>query len=351
MQVFRFGYVLILLGYIGACRPDSKTNIPDVSDIHVDIELDRFEQVLLKDTAISPQEIQQISDQYPAFAQVYFNHVMPGAEEPILNDDPELKMQHIQAWVKHPRTRCLYDTVQQIFPEVEDLKQGLKEAFTYAKYYFPERNTPRFFTTVSDFGYFPFLYAEDSLTDGIGISLEMFLGEDFPYRKFNGNNDAFSDYLIRSYNEDHMVKRALDVWLDDVAGPPPGNRLLDIMIHHGKKLYILQSLLPHAHDTVIMDYPLPKLEWAYENEREIWDVFTARDLLYETKLNLIQKLIGPAPSSPGMPIESPGNTGSFIGWQIVRAYMRKHPQTTMQELLALDNAQAFLKESGYKPPR
>ena len=63
MQVFRFGYVLILLGYIGACRPDSKTNIPDVSDIHVDIELDRFEQVLLKDTAISAQEIQQISDQ------------------------------------------------------------------------------------------------------------------------------------------------------------------------------------------------------------------------------------------------------------------------------------------------
>jgi hypothetical protein len=351
MRVSRFGYFLVIAACIIACRPESKTNIPDVSDIDVDIDLTRFEQVLLKDTTINAAEIQQISSQYPAFSEVYFNHIIPGAEDPILNDDPELKIQNIQAWVKHPRTRWLYDTVQQIFPQVEDFKNGLKNAFTYAKYYFPEKPTPRFFTTVSDFGYFPFVYAEDSLRDGIGISLEMFLGENFPYRKFNGLNDAFSDYLIRSYNKDHMVKRTLDVWIDDIAGPPPGNRLLDIMIHNGKKLYIEQSLMPETPDTVIMDYPSVKMNWVKKHEREIWDQFATQNLLYETSLNKIQKLVGLAPSSPGMPQESPGNTGSYIGWQIVKAYMRKHPETTMQQLLALDDAQVFLKESGYKPPR
>lgn len=113
----------------------------------------------------------------------------------------------------------------------------------------------------------------------------------------------------------------------------------------------MQSLMPTAADTVIMDYSAPKMKWAKDNERNIWNLFNSEHLLYETSLKKIQKLIGPSPSSPGMPPESPGNTGSFLGWQIVKAYMKKHPETTLKELIALDDAQEFLKESGYKPPR
>ncbi len=344
-------FILILALCIVSCRPESGTNIPDVSDIHVDIDLTRFDQLLFQDSAIDAAHIQQLMQAYPAFSDIFFNHVMPGSDEIVVNQDPEIKIQDIQSWIKHPRTRWLYDTVQQIFPRLDDLKKGLKDAFTYAKYYFPEKETPRFFTTISDFGYFPFIYAEDSLRDGIGISLEMFLGEKFPYRKFNGNTEAFSDYLIRSYNKDHIVKRTLEVWLDDLAGPPPGNRLLDIMIHNGKKLYIMQALIPHAADTIIMNYPEAKMKWVKDNERNIWNEFTTQNLLYETSLTRIQKLIGPSPDSPGMPKEAPGNIGSWMGWQIVKLYMKKHPETTLKQLLAIDNAQEILEQSGYKPPR
>jgi hypothetical protein len=349
----RVKYLFLLIPALSilSCRPESTANIPDVSDIHVDIDLTRFEQLLLQDTSIDAAHIRQLMTTYPAFSSIYFSHVMPGAEDPEINKDPETKIQNIQHWIKHPRTRWLYDTVEQIFPRVEDIKKGLQQAFTYAKYYFPEKATPRFFTTISDFGYFPFIYAEDSLRDGIGISLEMFLGENFPYRKYNGNNEAFSDYLVRSYNKDHLVKRVMDVWLDDLAGPPPGNRLIDFMIHNGKKLYILQSLMPTTPDTVLMSYSEAKMKWVKDNERNIWDLFATQNLLYETSLTRIQKLIGPSPDSPGMPKEAPGNTGSWLGWQIVKAYMLKHPQTTLQQLLALDNAQEILDQSGYRPPR
>jgi hypothetical protein len=347
----KYSIILVLALFIASCRPEPAANIPDVSDIHIDIDLTRFDQLLLQDTTIDAARIQKLMKDYPAFSDVYFNHVIPGSEDVVVNKDPEIKIQNIQSWIKHPRTRWLYDTVQQIFPKVDDLKKGLKEAFTYAKYYFPEKETPRFFTTISDFGYFPFIYAEDSLKDGIGISLEMFLGEKFPYRNYNGNSEAFSDYLVRSYNKDHIVKRTLEVWLDDLAGQPPGNRLLDIMIHNGKKLYIMQALMPHAADTIIMNYPEAKMKWVKDNERNIWDVFTTQNLLYETSLTRIQKLIGPSPDSPGMPQEAPGNTGSWMGWQIIKVYMKKHPETTLKQLLALDNAQEVLEQSGYKPPR
>jgi hypothetical protein len=350
-RLAHYGLLILWALCFASCRNEPASNIPDVSDIHVDIDLTRFEQLLLQDTTIDASRIHKLMEDYPAFSDVYFNHVMPGSEDVVINKDPETKIQNIQSWIKHPRTRWLYDTVQQVFPKVEDLKEGLKDAFTYAKYYFPEKETPRFFTTLSDFGYFPFIYAEDSLKDGIGISLEMFLGEKFPYRQFNGNNEAFSDYLIRAYNKDHLVKRTLEVWLDDLAGQPPGNRLIDIMIHNGKKLYIMQSLMPHTSDTVLMNYPSEKMKWVKDNERNIWDQFATQNLLYETSLTKIQKLIGPSPDSPGMPHEAPGNTGSWLGWQIVKSYMKKHPETTLKQLLALDNAQDILDQSGYRPPR
>jgi len=40
-----------------------------------------------------------------------------------------------------------------------------------------------------------------------------------------------------------------------------------------------------------------------------------------------------------------------MGWQIVKVYMKKHPEMTLKQLLALDNAQEVLEQSGYKPPR
>lgn len=345
------GVLLVLTIFFTSCRSDKETNIPDVSDIKIDLNLTRFEQLLLADTMIEASGIRKLMDTYPAFANVYFNHVMPGAEDILATDDSEARMQDIQAWIRHPRTRWLYDTVQTIFPDVEKVKEDLTSAFKYAKYYFPEKATPRIFTTISDFGYFPFLYAEDSLRDGIGISLEMFLGDTFPYLDFTGLNNAFSNYLTRSYNKDHIVKRALEVWIDDLAGPPPGNRLLDLMIHNGKKLFILQSLMPMANDTVIIDYASPKLGWVVSNEKNIWYHFTAQDMLYETSLSKIQKYIGPSPGSPGMPPEAPGNTASWLGWQIVKTYMKTHPGTTLRQLLALKDSQAILDQSGYRPPR
>ncbi len=344
-------WVVLMFSLCIACSSDPKTKIPDVADIDVDLEIIRFDQLLLQDTTQSVQTMLKLLEEHPAFAEVYFRHVAPGVEELLTPDDTELRLQYVREWIRHPRTRWLYDTVMQIFPDIRPLEAELTSAFRYARYYFPDKETPKIYTTLSDFGYFPFLYAEDSLRDGIGISLEMFLGKDFPYMTYTGINSAFSDYLVRSYNKDHIARRTLEVWVDDMAGPPPGNRLLDLMIHNGRKLYILEKLLPTTHDSVIIDYPAAKLEWVLSHERNVWHHFTSQDLLYETSLNKIQKFIGPSPSSPGMPPESPGNTGSWLGWQLVRSFMTTHPDMSLQELLELKDAQFILDESGYRPPR
>lgn len=350
--ILRTGLLFLMAAFsLIACKPEEASNIPDVSNINVELDVTRFDQLLLADTNITAAGLQQLMREHPSFSEVYFNHVIPNQDDIEIITDEESQYRNIISWIKHPRTRWLYDTIQQIYPDLTQVEKDLESAFTYAKYYFPEKETPRIYTTISDFGYFPFIYAEDSLRDGIGISLEMFAGENFPYLKYTGLSNAFSDYLTRSYNEEHITRRTLEVWLEDMMGPPTGNRLLDLMIYNGKKLYILESLMPYTHDSVIIDYPAEKLDYVERNERNIWDHFSTQNWLFETSLNKIQKYIGPAPRSPGMPIEAPGNTGSWLGWQIVRAYMKSHPQTTLRDLIALHDSQAFLDASNYRPPR
>lgn len=333
------------------CSFAPETNIPDVSDIEVDLDIVRFEQLVFADTFFDAAELQKLKTDYPSFSSIYFNYVFPGVQDMLVTDDEELRIQTLEATIRHPRTRWLYDTVQLMFPDLKPLEDELIMAFKYGKYYFPDRPTPQVYTTISDFGYFPFVYAEDSLKDGLGISLEMFLGDTFPYRDYTGLNNAFSDYLTRSYNKDHIARRTLEVWIDDIAGAPHGNRLLDLMIHNGKKLYILQSLMPTAPDTVIMDYSSISLAWVRDNESKVWYHFTTNDMLYETAMSKMQKYIGPSPSSPGMPPEAPGNSASWLGWQIVRSYMKTHPDITLPQLVAMSDAQVILDQSGYRPPR
>jgi len=91
------------------------------------------------------------------------------------------------------------------------------------------------------------------------------------------------------------------------------------------------------------------MKWVKENELQMWAYFFDQELFYETNTMTLKKYLSPNPNSPGMPAEAPGRTGNYIGWQIVKKYMKRFPKTTMQDLVALNDAQKILEESRYKP--
>ena len=63
------------------------------------------------------------------------------------------------------------------------------------------------------------------------------------------------------------------------------------------------------------------------------------------------KYINTSPNSPGMPDQAPGRTANYIGLQIVKAYMKRFPETTIPELLAIQDVQKIMDLSRYKPKR
>ena len=104
-------------------------------------------------------------------------------------------------------------------------------------------------------------------------------------------------------------------------------------------------------DSILLEVTSAQAEWLNANEKDIWAFFLSEDLMYNSDWQKIRKYVEHSPNSPGMPAEAPGRTGNWIGWKIAKAYLKKNPRTTLPQLLALKDSQAFLNQSGYKPPR
>jgi uncharacterized protein YjaZ len=71
--------------------------------------------------------------------------------------------------------------------------------------------------------------------------------------------------------------------------------------------------------------------------------------LYVTGRMDIKRLIDDGPYTNGFPVESPGRAGVWIGWQIVRKYMDKNPEVSLDKLMQMSDSQKILNDSKYYP--
>ena len=77
--------------------------------------------------------------------------------------------------------------------------------------------------------------------------------------------------------------------------------------------------------------------------------FDRKELLFSNQSREFLKLLNEAPTSSGMPPESPGRAVVWTGWQMVRKYMAQNPETSLEQLMAIHDGQIILSKSKYKP--
>ncbi len=328
------------------CQRDKGKDIPDVSDITATVDLRRFDQALFSlDTNDVSTGLAQLEKEYGEFGQLFFSQILGSKDARIA---PEGHAEYVRGFLTHPGVRKLYDTTQVVFPDLKYLEKDFEQAFKFFKYHFPlQPLSGEVVAYISEYTIGSFLYGDNS----IGVGLDFYLGENYPYQQYNPNNPNFSQYLTRSFNKDHIVMKSIKLLVQDMLGGSNGNRLLDYMIHNGKELYLLSKLLPYAPDSVILEYSQPQVDWVNENEQNIWAYLISEDLLYSTELGKFRKYIEYSPNSPGMPDEAPGRTANWLGWQIVKAYMKRNPGMSLQQLIELRDAQVIMDGSRYKPKR
>lgn len=325
-------FILVITGGLMSCFGDKDKYIPEVSNINVDLKIKHFEKDLFAaDTTNAIAAMTKLDSLYPDFFKdIYLSKIIPALQNP----------QIFSLFIRTPEIRHLYDTTMTVYGDFAGLEKDLHQAFQFHQHYFPDQSVPEIITFISEYSIGNFI-AEGQL----GIGLDFFLGAD--YKGYN--IEFFPGYIRRYMNRDHLVSKSMEAVADDLVGEVEGDRLLDYMIHNGKKYYVLELLLPRTPDSILWQYTEKQMEWLENNELQMWSHFIGEELLYATRYKDIRKLIDYSPNAPGMPPEAPGRAANWVGYKIVEAYMRRNPEISPAELIEMKSAQAIMDGAKYKP--
>ncbi|MBT8260037.1 MAG: gliding motility lipoprotein GldB, partial [Bacteroidia bacterium] len=220
-------------------------------------------------------------------------------------------------------------------------KQEIENLFKHLKYYNKTFREPRVITVTNDIDYRNKTIVTDSI---VLIALDTYLGKDHRYY------DNIQKYLAQNFTPSQIVSDLASQYAFKSIYQSETKTFLDEMIYYGKELYFKDKVIPFKSDAEKIGYTEEDYIWAQENEQYIWENFVEKQYLFDTDTKLVSRFINPAPFSKfGLQLdsESPGKLGRFIGWQIVRAYM-KNNNVSLQEMLKTEPVEIF-NNSKYKP--
>ncbi|MBT8184838.1 MAG: gliding motility lipoprotein GldB [Eudoraea sp.] len=314
-------FLLIFLMLFG-CAEEHKV-ADEVADIHVDMEVLRFDQEFLQATS---GDIPRLKQKYPyLFPTQYPDSIW----EAKLTDTLQLE---------------ILNEISRTFPDFKEESDKLELLFKHVKYYFPEAPLPKVVTLPSDVDYRNRVILADSL---LLIGLDSYLGEDHKFY------EGIERYIAAGLDKNYLISDVAGTFANKMLRYPTDRSFLARMIYYGKRLYIIDRLIPMETDAVRIRYRPEELDWARANEEEIWRYFVEREVLYSTENELDARFLLPAPFSKFrlelVDNESPDRLGRYIGWQIVKAFMNSN-DISLHQMINLP-AEEIFKRSNYKPEK
>jgi gliding motility-associated lipoprotein GldB len=337
-----FQIYLFFLICLAALSCNSKKSV-DISNIKLNIPIERFDQELSGLNSDSISEIAPVlRKKYTWFYDDYMEK-MVGAG-PTWDT---VYYTNLRSILRNKDYLELSSTVAQTFPSLEKQQLELNQAFRYIKYYYPKQKFPRLISFISGFA-----VQTPIGNDYIGIGLDMFLGKNGD-RFYPALRQSIPQYISRRFNPENISPRVIEAFIrEEMFLENDADRtLISKMVYNGKILYFMDSVLPAITDILKIGYSTEQLEWCKENEAGIWAYFLENDLLFESDYMKIQRYLSEAPFTPGLGENSSSapKLGVWTGWQIVRQYMEKNPDISVQQLMLEKDAQKILAGSKYKP--
>jgi hypothetical protein len=247
----------------------------------------------------------------------------------------------IKSFIRDYYMRKAFDDSQKNYPDTEELRKELSEIYKRFAYHFPKRMLPQPVTMISGFNYS--IVAVDST---LAFGLESYLGSKSEFYNALG----VPKYKSMFMNKENMVPDAVHQWmLTEFPYMMKEHDFLSEIVYMGKIYYLSDALLPGTPDTLKIQYSVPQMEYCRQNEFNVWSYFAAQKMLYTTDQAEIIKFTSDGPFTSALSKEAPPRIGHWVGWQIVRQYMKNNPEITLEELMSEPDAQKILAKSKYKP--
>jgi hypothetical protein len=338
-------FILLLTVTIISCSNEEKA--PDVSHIKIDLQLKRFDHDFFAiDTTNIDASLDALNKKYPNFLQDYLFRIL--AIEP----QPDSVKKYVVHFIRDYKS--VKDSSDKVFANMNQIREDVEQGLRYVKYYFPNYKAPsQFLTFIGPFDAFSKVgaYATgDIITyDAIGAGLQLHMGKDYSFYKTEAAVQLFPAYASRRFEPEYIPVNAMYNIIDDMyPAKHQGLPLVEQMIEAGKRLYVLDHLLPEISDTLKTGYTKKQLDGAYENEQGIWSFFLSNDLIYTSDPNIVKDYMNDAPNTQALGPASPGFIGQFVGWQIVKKWMSKKEKKNLDELMKTAPKQIF-EEAKYRP--
>ena len=329
---------------------------PDVSQIKLKVSIERFDKELDKlngqrsevggqrsEVGDLPGKAEQLRKKYTWFYDDYMEQIVPVGS-------PAAGASYLNTLATVLSSKDyleLKSTVEKAFPDMSRHETELTEAFKHVRYYYPKQKIPRVISFISGFA-----VQTPIGNDYIGIGLDMFLGS-YGERFYPALRESLPHYIARRFTPENITPRVIEAFLrEDIYPEEDRDRsLLAKMIYNGRILYAMDTFLPEVADTLKIGYTTDQLQWCQENEGGIWAYLLENDLLFDSDYMKIQRYLAEAPFTPGIGENSNSapKLGVWTGWQIVRKYMEKNPDVTLQQLMLEKDPQKILTDSKYKP--
>jgi hypothetical protein len=330
-------FLLLGLFLLPSCESDEEDQgcafIPETSGISVNLSISSLSDSLAG--VKSKADLVRILDSHKALREFFFKRQQYPNDSAFINE--------LYRRFTHKSFDTLAMEVTRVFGNEQKLKEQFTEAFKNLRYYYPEIYIPRVETAIS--GFETDMYVSDSL---IIVGLDYYLGKNARFRP------NMYEYMLRQYVPENIVPSTMLLFGIDgrINEMDPSNKTaLADMIAYGKSFYFAKQMSPCTPDSVFVWYSSQEIKGARENQDLIWARFIEDKLLYSTSHLLKQRYLGERPKTAEIGPECPGRIGQWVGWQIVKSYMKKHPDQTLPELMKNGNPDKIFEESKYKPER
>lgn len=311
----------ILLIATFSCKKTSKVK-KEISAINIDLTIERFDQLF---ASSSPSDLPFLKQTYPFLFSKQFSD---------------------SVWTRRmedPIQGLLAAAVDSVFSDFTKTEAEITSFYQHLKYYNNPLKMPRLITVLSDVDYRNKIAVTDTI---VLIALDTYLGDDHEFY------NSFYDYIKQNLNSTQIVPDLATSYAEQLIYQPNRVTFLAEMIYFGKQLYLKDLWIPFKSNSEKIGYSVSEYEWSEDNEFYIWQYFIENELLYQTDRKLLGRFIIAAPFSRfnlELDTESPGRLGQYMGWQIVKSYM-KNNSTSVLEMLQMDPQEIF-NNAKFKPKK
>ncbi len=332
MQKTNHLIVLVLIIFLISCSEKSKLNV-DVSNQEIDLSISRldkelFEADLYKLRELNSKWVNDYGYLYETFISQMMNMGLP--------QDPMITYR-LEKFLTDSTVNFIKQELDKSYSDFSSYEQELEDAFKHYSYYFPEKTIPKIVTFYSNFsGAKSFPYA-----DTLGIGLDMFIGRNSDVVKFLPG-DKYFQYGKEDMDPENMVSESVKSWIyynfsDRMEFINNSNYalrkdFLSSIIYHGKMMLALDAMMPRKSIAIKFQYTQVEMEWCERSEKQLYENLIEFNLIYSKSGKEIASYINPGSFTPGLPPESPGGIGKWIGYRMVKQYYEEN-DIPLQELL------------------